>query len=61
MWHMKTVVIPAVVVGAGLGTVTKGMVESIRERATMTDIQKISACWDLRESSESCLVYEQND
>ena len=42
MWHMKTIVIP-VVVGA-LGTVKKGMVESIKkvsERATVTEIQKI--------------------
>ena len=40
---MKTVVIP-VVVGV-LGTVKKGMIENIKkvsERATMTDIQKIS-------------------
>ena len=48
-----------VVVGA-LGTVKKGMVESskkVSERATVTEIQ----CWDLRESSERCLVSEQND
>ena len=50
MWHMKTIVIP-VVVGAP-GTVKKGMVENIKkvsERATVT------------ESSERCLVSEQND
>ena len=61
MWHMKTVVIP-VVVGA-LGTVKKGMVENIKKvsgRATVTDFKR-SACWDLRKSSERCLVYEQND
>ena len=42
MWHMKTEEIP-VVVGA-LGTLKKGMVESIKkvsERATLTEIQNI--------------------
>ena len=49
MWHMKTVVIP-VLVGA-LGTVKKGMIENIKkvsERATMTDIQKISTLGSTR-------------
>ena len=61
MCQMKTVLIP-VVVGA-LGTVKKGMVENIKkvsERATVTDFKR-SASWDLHESSERCLVYEQND
>ena len=42
MWHMKTIVIPAVV--AALGTVKKAMIENIKkvsERATVTEIQKI--------------------
>ena len=42
MWHMKTVVIPVVVVP--LGTVKEGMVENIKkvsETATVTGIQKI--------------------
>ena len=54
MWHKETVVIP-VVVGA-LGTVKKGMVEDIKkvsERTTVTEIQKISPCWDLHESSDA--------
>ena len=58
---MKTVVIP-VVVGA-FGTVKKGMVENVKkvsETATVTETQR-SACRDLRESSERCLVYKQND
>ena len=63
---MKTIVIP-VVVGV-LGTVKKGMIENIEKaskRANVTEIQKIcmlgSACWDLHESSERCLVFEQKD
>ena len=58
---MKTVVIP-VVVGA-LGTVKKGMVENIKKsfRELLCQRFKRSACWDLRESSERCSVYEQND
>ena len=43
MWQMKTEVIP-VVVGA-LGTIKKGMVENINsvlERATVTETQKIN-------------------
>ena len=58
---MKTEVIP-VVVGA-LGTIKKGMVENIKrvsERANVTETQK-SACWDLHESSGSCLMYDQNE
>ena len=42
VWQMKTEVIPVVV--GSLGTVKKGMVDSIREdseRATVTEIQKI--------------------
>ena len=42
MWHMKIVVIPMVV--GVLGTVKKEMEENIkkvRERATVTEIQKI--------------------
>ena len=42
IWHMKTIVIPAVV--AALGTVKKAMIENIKkvsERATVTEIQKI--------------------
>ena len=42
MWHMKTIVIPAVV--AALGTVKKAMLENIKkvsETATVTEIQKI--------------------
>ena len=58
---MKTVVIP-VVVGA-LGTVKKGMVENIKKvsEELLRQRFKRSACWDLRESSERCSVYEQND
>ena len=61
MWQKKTKVIPVVV--GGLGTVKKGMVENIKkvsERTTVTG-PKRSACWDLRESSGRCSVYEQND
>ena len=54
MWHMKTVVIP-VVVGA-LGTVKKGMVENIKKVSERAEYQR-----DLRESSERCSLYEQND
>ena len=42
IWHMKTIVIPAVV--AALGTVKKAMIENIKkvsERATVTEIQEI--------------------
>ena len=45
------------VVGA-FGTVKKGMVENIKK---ISERAKRSVCWDLRESSERCSVYEQND
>ena len=35
--------------------------ESIRESYCERDLKDRSACWDLRESTERCLVYEQND
>ena len=41
-----------------------GIVENIKKvsgRATLTETQKPSACWDLHESLGGCLVYEQND
>ena len=62
MWHMKTVVIP-VVVGV-LGTVKKGMLESIKkvsERATMTEIQKSCMLGSARILRKVLWVYEQND
>ena len=52
---MKTVVIP-VVVGA-LGTVKKGTVENIKkvsERATATEIQKITESKDANETLANC-------
>ena len=49
MWHMKTIVIPAIV--GALGTVKKEMVENIEkvsERANVTEIQKICMLGSVR-------------
>ena len=59
---MKTVTVVIGVIVCALGTVKKRMVENIKKvlkAATVTEIQKVCML-GLQESSERCLVYEQN-